>query len=609
MAEDRHDNEGGSEAGPELPGPEPVAEIPGERPATPAEQPGETSAATSAPGDGLPERGETPPEHASDPRLAPPPAFAEGFAARPGLRWANEHAAPPRSAAPGPSPWPQPAAWPGGQWQPGSAPWQQSPQWPQWQQWPGLQPWAGRPPGQSWPPTSYPWGPPTPPYWPPTPPYWPPASPVAWPPSAPWAGAAAGGWAARSTYGDDTPAPVKGVEGPIWRAGIAAAAAGSPDSWPLGVVPWGFSKSPPVPIVLEPPGRFHPPSLVRPILSIAGRASPRRYLMGLALGLPAGLALLAYDVASSSGFRFGSTSIAPTVLLELVSLVAALGLIAAAMAQTEQRRADGWRDFVGPSPFLLLAAQQASVFAVGLPVAALLRSANITTDSAMGLAAVVPVYLLTYFGLVHLLGVRPGAMTWRDIVHPRRLAPDPTEWTAAHLPARSAWQPQTSRLRRWMRGGLGDFLLAACFLIPVTMASGITNFTLLTVLGLHQTDLQSEVPMARTIVDNVIVFVAVAICIPIGEEVFFRGYVTNAWARSLGWNSALLRAGLFFAFVHVVNTDNADVWTALRAAAFNFGARIPVALALCWIYMRRRSLVASISLHGLFNGLIVLLAI
>ncbi len=400
---------------------------------------------------------------------------------------------------------------------------------------------------------------------------------------------------------------MKGVEGPIWRAGIAAAAAGSPDTWPLGVVPWGFSKSPPVPIVLEPPGRLHPRSLVRPILSIAGRASPRRYLMGLALGLPAGLALLAYDVASSSGFRFGSTSIAPTVLLELVSLVAALGLIAAAMAQTEQRRADGWRDFAGPSPFLLLAAQQASVFAVGLPVAALLRSANITTDSAAGLAAVVPVYLLTYFGLVHLLGVRPGAMTWRDIIHPRRLAPDPTEWTAASLPARSAWQPQISRLRRWMRGSLGDFLLAACFLIPVTMASGITNFTLLTVLGLHQTDLQSEVPMARTIVDNVIVFVAVAICIPIGEEVFFRGYVTNAWARSLSWNSALLRAGLFFAFVHVVNTDNADVWTALRAAAFNFGARIPVALALCWIYMRRRSLVASISLHGLFNGLIVLL--
>ncbi len=114
--------------------------------------------------------------------------------------------------------------------------------------------------------------------------------------------------------------------------------------------------------------------------------------------------------------------------------------------------------------------------------------------------------------------------------------------------------------------------------------------------------------MHPSAVDGVITFISIAILIPIGEEVFFRGYVTNAWARSLSRPSALLRAGLFFAFIHVINTTNTDFGTSLRVAAFNFGARVPVALALCWIYMRRRSLIASISLHGCYNGLIVLIS-
>jgi membrane protease YdiL (CAAX protease family) len=184
------------------------------------------------------------------------------------------------------------------------------------------------------------------------------------------------------------------------------------------------------------------------------------------------------------------------------------------------------------------------------------------------------------------------------------------DWTSASLAARLGWRPGTSRLRRWMRGGLGDFLLAASMLIPVMLASGLTNFVLLAVLGLQQTDLQSDVPTSSpSVLDEVVIFIAVAVLVPIGEEVFFRGYSTNAWGRSLSRNSAILRAGLFFAFIHVINTSNTDFWTASRAALFNFGARVPVALALCWIYMNRRSLIASASLHSLYNGLIVLIAL
>jgi membrane protease YdiL (CAAX protease family) len=343
-------------------------------------------------------------------------------------------------------------------------------------------------------------------------------------------------------------------------------------------------------------------------MSLVGRAAPRRYLLGLLLGLPAGLLILAFEIATRGGFRLQHTPIPPWAIVEIVSIVATLGLIAAAYAQAAQRRADGWRDFAGPSPFLLGAAQQATVLALGIPVASLLDQMNVNTDTAVGTLILVPVYLASYFGLVHFLGVRTGAMTWRDILHPRRLAPDLDDWTETRFATERGFRPATSRLRAWLRGGLGDLLIAAALLIPVMVATGLTNSALLAVLGLHSSDLQSDVPMNPTSIDRLITFVSLAVLIPIGEEVFFRGYSTNAWGRSLRPASALTRAALFFAFVHVVNTQNTDILVSIRAATFNFGARVPVALALCWIYMRRGSLVASASLHGLYNGLIVLIA-
>jgi membrane protease YdiL (CAAX protease family) len=99
-----------------------------------------------------------------------------------------------------------------------------------------------------------------------------------------------------------------------------------------------------------------------------------------------------------------------------------------------------------------------------------------------------------------------------------------------------------------------------------------------------------------------------AVVAPIGEEIFFRGFATNAWARSLKRNDAIVRAAVFFACVHIINLVggvNADVFT--RAAILAVAARIPVAWLLAWVYTRRRSIFASVALHGTYNGLLVLL--
>jgi len=106
-----------------------------------------------------------------------------------------------------------------------------------------------------------------------------------------------------------------------------------------------------------------------------------------------------------------------------------------------------------------------------------------------------------------------------------------------------------------------------------------------------------------------LIFVAIAALVPLGEEIFFRGYATNAWGRSLSRNSTILRASLFFAFVHIINTASTDASISWRVAIFNFGARVPVAFALTWLYMRRRSLLASGTLHAGYNGLITVISI
>jgi membrane protease YdiL (CAAX protease family) len=57
-----------------------------------------------------------------------------------------------------------------------------------------------------------------------------------------------------------------------------------------------------------------------------------------------------------------------------------------------------------------------------------------------------------------------------------------------------------------------------------------------------------------------------------------------------------------------MNTATTDAAVSWRVAIFNFGARLPVAIALTWIYMRRRSILASGTLHAGYNGLITLIS-
>lgn len=385
--------------------------------------------------------------------------------------------------------------------------------------------------------------------------------------------------------------------------------AGPQVAWPLGEVPWGYKNPPALPPVLEAPGRFHPPVSRRPVLSLKGRQAPRLYSIGLAVGLPAIALLLAYLVAIAGGFKLAAGPVAPWLIVEGVCIAAAAGLICWAVAQGRQRRTDGWRDYNGPSPFLMAATFLALITACELPLGLALKALQVDVQSPPATLLVLLLYLASYFGLVHFLAVRTGALTWHDIASPRSLAPSTDDWGGSE-PARGwtrAWGIAISELKTRISGGrIADLLVGLAVVLPLIVASNLFAAGMLLVLGLKPSDLAQDQVVSRDLLSFLLTLIAVAVVAPIGEEVFFRGFATNAWGRSLSHNSAILRSSLFFAFIHIMNTATTSASLSWRVAIFNFAARVPVAFALTWLYMRRRSILASGTLHAGYNGLITI---
>ena len=458
-------------------------------------------------------------------------------------------------------PWPAPVPW-------------QAPV--SWQPRPWLQPASWQLPGP-WPPAAEPWQ------------------------SGPWQ---SGPWQS-GPWQQPGPWPPPGAWWPDFAAGPYPT---TPSTWPIGSVPWGYANPPAVTPILEPPGNFHPPIPPRPALSPWGRQSPRLYALGIILGLPGITVLLLYLASVGAGFKPWTGPVPRWLFLESACFAAAIGLIASAVAQSRQRRADGWRDYRGPSPLVAMGALLGILTALEIPLEAGLNAAGVDLNSGLATLALMVIFLGTYAGVVHFLAVRPDALSWRDIVRPGLLAPSRDDWSIDGPVPGSArrfgesigsWRARASGSR------IGDLLIPAAMVVPLIIASNVLAAAMLLVLGLHPSDIATpELSTPMTGIDRMLLFIAVAILAPIGEEIFFRGFATNAWGRSLSRNTAIVRSSLFFAFIHVLNTSTPDPGLFWRAALFNFGARVPVAFALAWLYMRRRSILASGALHMSYNGVI-----
>jgi membrane protease YdiL (CAAX protease family) len=174
-----------------------------------------------------------------------------------------------------------------------------------------------------------------------------------------------------------------------------------------------------------------------------------------------------------------------------------------------------------------------------------------------------------------MLVVGPGALSWSEIGFSRPLG-----------------------------GALADLATGALLAVPVVVVEIILLVLLVSLVGRPS----SPLPPATTTSALIFNLLSAAILAPLGEEIFFRGYATTAWARAHGSRSAIIRGALFFSFAHIATLFATSFSTGLSAAVAQYIALLPAGLALGWVFLARRSIWASIGLHGTYNALIVLLA-
>ena len=312
------------------------------------------------------------------------------------------------------------------------------------------------------------------------------------------------------------------------------------------------------------------------IFSLEGRPAPGLYVAAWLLAvIGIGLFVVAGAAASSAS---ASNPVGPAgvalffgaFIVLTVSLASAAGYQVLARAD---RRTDRYR---GPSPLILLGAV---IFGVTV-VVGLLSAAGLIAPESQSIGALVDVALTTlaYLAAIWLFVVRTHAL----------------DWPAMGWPA--GWRISPARLA-------GDLVSGVAMMVPTYVVTILVGGVIASLLGAQ---LPSVLPAPRTPIDTIATVLAAVVIAPIGEESFFRGLALTAWWRDLGLRSALLRATVFFAIVHILNVTASNAGDGLRMAALQFIVILPVGYVLGWLFSQR-GIMASIAGHMTFNGIAVVL--
>ena len=114
---------------------------------------------------------------------------------------------------------------------------------------------------------------------------------------------------------------------------------------------------------------------------------------------------------------------------------------------------------------------------------------------------------------------------------------------------------------------------------------------------------------SRSSAEALAIAAAAALIIPIGEELFFRGFTLTAWLRDLGPRSALIRSAVFFALIHIANiNDVGSFGEGFAQALLQTAIILPVGLVLGWLFLRR-GMAAAIAGHVTYNSLLLVLSL
>ena len=300
------------------------------------------------------------------------------------------------------------------------------------------------------------------------------------------------------------------------------------------------------------------------IFTIEGRAAPGLFVVGWLASL-LGLAVVFVGALAPSGLFL--YFLGPTLLT--------IGLVAGAGSQTIERRVRG-EAYAGPSPYLVFGAAIAAIYAVG---------------SAFGLGLHLVLGSLTLPGyLVRLLGVALQAAVFIGIVRLTVVDGKALSWREM------GWRRLDAMAIRELTSG-------AFLALPVI---GLTSIVAAIVVPLFDVVPEAPLPATGVAVGLVVQLLAGAIIAPVAEETVFRGFAISAWQRTVGARGAIIRASLLFALAHVLNVTADNAGQALGLIVVGFTTRLPVAFALGWLFVARRSIWAPLGLHMAFNGILLI---
>jgi membrane protease YdiL (CAAX protease family) len=294
--------------------------------------------------------------------------------------------------------------------------------------------------------------------------------------------------------------------------------------------------------------------------SLHDRPAPGLYLVAWLLSVGGLVLLVLAGMAAVDIIRIG------LLIGGFVALSA--GLAAAAGYQVLARRQRDPARYRGPSPVLIFGIVLTLANAVGVTLIGL----GLDIETPIGIAIVLAVQMATYFLLLWLLVVRTGALAVSDfdLGRPRHLA----------------------RL-------VGDFLFGVGVMVPTTVVILIVTAIVFGLLGVQPPEV---VPTPRLPAELALIALLAVVVVPVGEEIFFRGFALTAWLRDLGERAALSRSAIFFAVVHIVGVRVATFDEGLRQSLGVVLIILPVAVVLGLLFTRR-GLMAAIGAHVVYNGI------
>jgi len=166
---------------------------------------------------------------------------------------------------------------------------------------------------------------------------------------------------------------------------------------------------------------------------------------------------------------------------------------------------------------------------------------------------------------LYLIAIRPKKLSWKEV--------------GLQRPTKPYWRPMIG----WT---VVLIITSICVAMIIDLFFNIGN----------ENSKTESLQTRLSIINIVIAFVSAAIISPVYEEIFYRGFLYRWFRSKYGVITGILVSSFIFTLVHIPT---------FNSLPFNFLS----GLVFAWTYEKTGSIYPAMIIHGLFNGLAVMLTV